>query len=57
MSNMSYCRMENTYQDLQDVFENWDEVTSNLEKKYKDKILELCKDIVNNYYDNEDEGL
>lgn len=53
MGNMSYCRMENTYYDLQDVFENFDNVNSSSEKNFRDKILELCKDIVNDYVDTD----
>jgi len=52
MSNMSYCRFQNTYKDLEDCYENWD---NNLdedeveEKEAKKKLLKLCKDIVEDY--------
>lgn len=46
MPNMSYCRMENTYNDLLDCYENWENVNSKSEIMYKDKILELCKDLL-----------
>ena len=46
MSNMSYCRHENTYKDLRDCWEQWnDEPESESEKKYRDKLVELCKEI------------
>ena len=46
MPNMSYCRMENTYADLKDCYDNWDDVNSSSEKKYQAKILKLCARIV-----------
>lgn len=55
MGNMSYCRMENTYIDLRDCYENWDRSESDSEIKYRDKILKLCKDIVDGY-DVEEDG-
>jgi len=55
MSNMSYCRMENTYQDLRDVKENWEETNSESELKYRKWILELCKEIVDDYGDDEED--
>ena len=47
MANMSYCRMENTAQDLQDVYENWEEADSESELKHREKILTLCRRIIN----------
>ena len=44
--NMNYCRMENTYRDLLDCCENWDETESQSELKYREKILKVCKEIV-----------
>jgi len=46
MANMSYCRMENTYSDLRECYENWDAPASEREQKYRDKILKLAQDIV-----------
>lgn len=47
MGNMSYCRMENTHRDLQDVAEHInDENLSKTEKKYRDRIIELCETIL-----------
>ena len=52
MSNMSYCRFENTLADLRDCYENWDsELKSEAEKKAKERLLKLCKDIVDDYGD------
>ena len=47
MANMSYCRMENTAQDLQDVYENWEDADSESELRYREKILKLCHRIIN----------
>lgn len=49
MSNMSYCRMENTYHDLRDVYDNWSEADSESELKYRQKILEMCQKIINTF--------
>lgn len=52
MGNMSYCRFENTYEDLRDcaeaIAEN--EELSESEQKYRDKLIKLCRDI---YMDSE----
>ena len=57
MSNMSYCRFENTANDLDDCFEHWDddEELTEEEKRGKEKILDLCRDIVDSYGDEDDE--
>lgn len=47
MANMSYCRMENTFQDLRDCYDNWDDADSESELKYQKKILEMCRRIIN----------
>ena len=58
MGNMSYCRMENTYRDLLDCFNNGDlrhtrvdeledcTYMSASEVDYAKEILELARDIV-----------
>ena len=47
MSNMSYCRFENTYDDLRDCFDNWhDDDLSTSEEQYRKMMLNLCKEIV-----------
>lgn len=48
MSNMSYCRFENTYGDLRDCVEALEEEgleeLSDQEKIYAKKIKDLCKE-------------
>ncbi len=56
MSNMSYCRFRNTYADLLDCYENWDDLDNRddvtpLELKARKLILKLCKQIVDDYYE------
>ena len=47
MSNMSYCRFENTYRDLQDCIEHLDDEIEGSEKEYRDKLLDMIIDIAN----------
>ena len=57
MANMSYCRFENTYRDLKDCHEAMDDV-ENLsldEKKYRERIIELCFEIADEYREEKDE--
>jgi hypothetical protein len=54
MPNMSYCRMENTYADLRDCYENWDEASSVRELEYRVKILKIAQDIVGDFGDAKD---
>ncbi len=49
MANMSYCRFENTYNDLQDCSINLNNVSSESEKRYREKLVELCKEIIEEY--------
>ena len=42
MSNMSYCRFENTLADLQDCSENLRNKLSDREKKARQQLVELC---------------
>lgn len=46
MPNMSYCRFENTYRDLLDCQENMADELSDSEKKYREKLVTLCREIV-----------
>jgi hypothetical protein len=55
MANMSYCRFANTYQDLRDCFENMEEELSEEEEKYKARLIKLCKQIIDNYCEEEDD--
>jgi hypothetical protein len=41
--------MQNTYTDLRDCFENWEDTSSDTELKYRDRILALAKKIVAMY--------
>ena len=50
MSNMSYCRFQNTLSDLLDCYRNWDdEDLSDEEKRARKRILTLCEDIVSDW--------
>lgn len=63
MGNMSYCRFENTYKDLQDcqealqgygsLQEAFEEVNQ-YEKRYVKRLVELCKDIVDEFEEEPD---
>lgn len=55
MANMGYCRFYNTYHDLEDCYEalcEGDELSSE-EEKYKERLLELCARITNEFGDLE----
>ena len=48
MGNMSYCRFENTYKDLKDCWENYEDPQDELsesEKKYRRLLTDLCREI------------
>lgn len=50
MSNMSYCRFENTHNDLMDCYHNMDDDDlSESESKYRAKLIELCVEIALDY--------
>jgi len=53
MANMSYCRFENTYDDLRDCFNNWGGDLSESEEDYRERMIKLCEDIANYYRGNE----
>ena len=54
---MSYCRFENTYQDLLDCYHNMsDDDLSETEARYKKKIIDLCESITSDYGELEDEN-
>lgn len=60
--NLSYCRFENTYNDLMDCLEELDnssierleENANQYERKYIRKLIELCEEIASNYGENQD---
>ena len=50
MSNMSYCRFENTLVDLKDCVNHIDDDNlSDDEKHARIRLIEVCKDISNMY--------
>ncbi len=50
MANMSYCKFENTFADLKNCSRSLtDPDLSSLEAKYRDKLVDLCRDIVDEY--------
>ena len=55
MANMSYCKFENTYSDLRDCYESMDDELSESEQKYRDRMVQMCKNIADEYGDNDDE--
>lgn len=57
MGNMSYCRFENIYNDLQDCYEHIGDDLSGSEARYRKHLIKLCEDILAEaeYLDNEDD--
>lgn len=56
MSNMSYCRFQNTLQDLKDCNEHLcDRNLSDAEKKARKRLVEICEEIVGGYCESFDE--
>ena len=53
MPNMSYCRFENTYNDLMDCYNNMENVNSESEKQYRQRLISLCHDIIQDYGDDD----
>lgn len=51
MSNMHYCRFENTLSDLRDCYEDMEESDSmsTEEKRARKRLIKLCRDIANDY--------
>lgn len=49
MSNMSYCRFENTLADLKDCYRHWEKPETDWEFQSRAEMLELCKRIVEEY--------
>lgn len=49
MPNMGYCRFENTSNDLQECYDHWDDELSEGEVKARERILRLCKQILDDY--------
>ena len=55
MSNMSYCRFQNTFRDLVDCFDHMEDELSVEEELAKEALVDLCKNIVEDYAEWEDE--
>lgn len=51
MSNMSYCRFQNTLRDLEDCYDNMDEDLSPEEQAAKERLIQLCKEIAEEHQD------
>lgn len=51
--NMSYCRFENTYKDLEDCYYSLTSKPfsdlSEIEKRYRNELVSLCKDIADEF--------
>ena len=60
MSNMSYCRFQNTYGDLQDCYEALSEKSldelSESEKRYAIKLIRMCADIADDFLEEVEEN-
>jgi hypothetical protein len=53
--NMSYCRFENTLQDLRDCYDHTEDTDlSEGEKEARDKLLKLCRTLADEYPDEDD---
>ena len=51
MGNMSYCRFQNTLQDLRDCYDHLDDdLGSEEEKKARDSLSKLCRRIAQEVY-------
>lgn len=64
MTNMSYCRFENTLADLKDCEDNWNgselddgslDKLSESEQRARERLLEVCRRIISDYGDEEEE--
>lgn len=49
MSNMSYCRFENTLRDLRECYIYWTDETSIAEGNAREMLLSLCQVIANRH--------
>jgi ferredoxin len=55
MANMSYCRFENTLNDLEDCAEHLHEPESKTEIACRDKMVETCRCIVDDWDESVEE--
>ncbi len=51
MGNMSYCRFQNTLEDLRDCYDNMDEEVSEEEGKARRRMIKICVKIADDYGD------
>jgi hypothetical protein len=52
MANLNYCRFENTYNDLYDVYDHlFDDELSESEDKYRKRLIKLCREISDEAFD------
>jgi hypothetical protein len=50
MSNMSYCRFENTANDLEDCMEHmYDDTLSNSEESARQRIIQMAREIFDEF--------
>lgn len=58
MANMSYCRFQNTYQDLKDCVENFTSLhdLSKVERDYALKMRKLCVEYLGLVEEEEEEN-
>ena len=58
---MSYCRFENTYKDLLDCYHNINEPLSVSEGLYRERLVDLCQEILKDYdppvYEDDDDDI
>lgn len=52
MSNMSYCRYENTLSDLQDCVDYLEDKLSKSEHNSRKRLVQLCAEIADEYREN-----
>lgn len=55
MSNMSYCRFQNTRLDLRDCVENFWNINSKEEHNARKRLVQLAKEIVELYEQDEEQ--
>ena len=56
MMNMSHCRFENTLKALRECTEHWeDDLSNDFEVRARKRLIELCKDIAEEFSDDLDE--
>ncbi len=55
MSNMSYCRFQNTLNDLWDCKDHLDEDLSDDEERARKRLIELCREIALNCPEEDEE--